>query len=642
MIEMNEKAVRKIRERYDEAPRSSISKFLRENPDVDEFLSQLCESEPKWMPTKRVAFSMVACDAIEPVRCKRCGNMLDPLKYLNNSTNRIQYCSKKCSQSAPERLEKVKKTSIERYGVENAMKSKDIQEKLKSTNIERYGVENVFQSEDQKEKIRQTNMERYGVENYSQTAEYKEKTMKTNQERYGVSFASQNTEIRERVRQTNMERYGGVAPACSKDVVDKMKATNMERYGEECSLKNSEVDAKRQQTWQEKYGGNPLSTEEIQKKRIETNMRLFGAKSYYHSSQYLFIQYENIVERFKGKVEPMFTKEEYNGINCKQVYRWKCLKCGNEFESRIYITEFDEQDRMMPRCLVCHPYMAGESSMENEVLEFVKSIYNGKIVHGDRSVLCPKELDIYLPDKKFAIEFDGIHWHSDNQGKGADYHAGKTDGCIEKGIHLIHIFEDEWMEKRPIVEDRIKSILGIDQKRIHARKCIVKEIPSETAYGFLDKNHLQGSTFSSLEYGLYYNGELVSVMTFGSPRFNSHYDWELIRFASKLGCHVVGGASRILAFFRKSHPGSIISYADRRYSDGCLYERLGFVKIGVSSPNYWYTKGNMKLSRYQCQKHRLPELLGENYFEDMTEEENMLFNGYGRLYDCGNIVYVLK
>ena len=642
MIQINEEALRKIQERYKAAPAAAISKFLRENSDVDQFLCELCDSEPEWMPTKRIAFSMAALGLFEPVRCKVCGKILDPAKYLNNPANRIQYCSRKCSQSAPERLEKVKKTSLERFGAENAMQAKAIQDKMKATNVERYGVENVFQSEEKKEKIRQTNLERYGAENYVQSTDWREKTVKTNQEKLGVNFPAQNPEVMEKVRQTNLERYGGVAPACSQEVVDKMKATNLERYGDEYTFNNPELEAKRQQTWQERYGGNPSSNDEVKRKRIETNLRLFGSESYYTSPEYLSVQYDKIVERFNGKVEPMFTREEYKGINCRQKYRWKCLKCGNEFESHIHITDFDEQDRMMPRCLNCHPYLKGESRMENEVFEFIKSIYDGKIVHGDRTVLCPKELDIYLPDKKFAIEFDGIHWHTDGQGKGVDYHLSKTTGCQEKGIHLVHIFEDEWLDKRSIVEDRIKSMLGIGQTRIQARKCDMKEISSEEASEFMDRNHLQGTCASSFQYGLYHNGELVSVMTFGRPRFNESYDWELIRFASRAGCHVVGGASKLLAEFRKSHSGSIISYADRRYSDGGLYERLGFTRTGVSSPNYWYIKGNLKLSRYQCQKHRLPALLGEYYFDDMTEEENMLFNGYERMYDCGNLVYAMK
>ena len=131
-------------------------------------------------------------------------------------------------------------------------------------------------------------------------------------------------------------------------------------------------------------------------------------------------------------------------------------------------------------------------------------------------------------------------------------------------------------------------------------------------------------------------------MTFGKPRFNKNHDWELIRFASKLGIHVVGGASKLLAHFRKSHSGSVVSYADRRYSDGNLYEKLGFKKAGVSKPNYWYVKKNSRLSRYACQKHKLQAVLGDGFDPNLSEEENMYMNGWTRYHDCGNLVYVLE
>lgn len=122
---------------------------------------------------------------------------------------------------------------------------------------------------------------------------------------------------------------------------------------------------------------------------------------------------------------------------------------------------------------------------------------------------------------------------------------------------------------------------------------------------------------------------------------NKSHDWELIRFASKLGVQVIGGASRLLKHFRNGHDGSIVSYADRRYSNGRLYESIGFKKIGESKPNYWWTKNHAKLSRYQCQKHKLYKLLGNKFDPAKSESENMLLNGYSRIYDCGNLIYAL-
>ena len=628
-----------IEERYAQAPKSSIEKFLREHPDVDQFLGKMVESEP-WFTSKRIAFSCVAKGVKEPVRCRRCGAAIDARKWLENPS--IRYCSRKCSQSSPERLEKMRATSMSRYGCGNAMQSKEVRCRLAESNMRKYGVENVFQLKEKQAKIRETNMRRYGEEHFTQTEEFREKSRNSMLSRYGTEYASQSGEVRERVKATNLARYGGVAPACSADVVEKMKRTNAARYGSECSLSNPEVAEKRNATWMGRYGGHPLSSEGVIRKRMETNVRKYGSDCYPSSPAYFGMQYDGLVRRFAGKVEPVFGRDEYRGMSRHEAYRWRCCRCGNEFESRIYITDFDPQDRLLPRCPSCHPFQAGVSSGETELLEFVRSICKSEVVHGDRDVIRPYELDIYIPEKRVAIEFDGLYWHSEGCGKDMRYHLDKTVMCEGHGIRLIHVFEDEWRNRRDIVKDRIRSVIGAGGTRIYARKCAVREISAKESSSFLDANHLQGSGKSSVRYGLFHEDELVAVMTFGKPRFNRSYDWEMIRFASKIGYSVVGGASRLLAHFRRERHGSIISYADRRYSNGNLYERLGFERIGVSEPNYWYVKNFDKLSRYACQKSMLPALLGAGFHLEWSEYENMMYNGWNRIYDCGNIVYVMR
>ena len=640
MIVVPEDIKKKIDERYAIAPYSSIDKFLRENPDVDAFLQKMIDDEP-WFASKRQAFTCVVKNILEPVKCLKCGKVIDIKKLLNNLST-LRFCSKACSQSSKERLEKMKQTSMERYGCANAMQSKSIQDKLKQTNQERYGVDNVFQLDEKKEKIRQTNLERYGTELYVQSKDWKKKSVATCMEKYGVEYASQSDEIKARTRDTNLKKFGGVAPACSEEVVQKMKQTNLERYGSEYSLSNEEVASKRKKTWNERYGGNPLSNEEILEQRKKTNVEKFGSESYTTSPIYLIPFYEKWKQRFAGKVEPLFTADEFHGANCREEYLWRCCKCGTEFKSHIHTTDFDPDERMLPRCPTCYPAMGGVSRMELEVFDFVKSIYDGEVIRGDRKSIHPMELDIYVPEKSIAIEFDGLYWHSEKQGKGEDYHVGKTNACQSKGIRLIHVFEDEWRDKRGIVEDRIRAIFGIGQRRIFARKCEIRELSASVSNAFLDENHIQGADGAPMRYGLYFKNELVAVMTFGKARFDRKHDFELIRFASKLGVHVVGGASKLLAHFQESHSGSIVSYADRRYSDGNLYDKLGFELKGVSKPNYWYVNGFEKLSRYACQKHRLKKVLGDGFDERLSEFENMVVNGWTRVYDCGNFVYELK
>ena len=132
-------------------------------------------------------------------------------------------------------------------------------------------------------------------------------------------------------------------------------------------------------------------------------------------------------------------------------------------------------------------------------------------------------------------------------------------------------------------------------------------------------------------------------MTFGKCRFNKKYEWELLRFCNKLGYHIPGGASKLLTYFERTYkPKSLISYADRRWSQGKLYRALGFNLDHVSEPNYWYFNNIFSLeSRIKYQKHKLKDIL-EKFDPNLTEVENMIMNGYHRIFDCGNLVFVKK
>jgi hypothetical protein len=235
-----------------------------------------------------------------------------------------------------------------------------------------------------------------------------------------------------------------------------------------------------------------------------------------------------------------------------------------------------------------------------------------------------------------------VYWHSELAGKDRYYHLNKTEKCEKQGIQLLHIFETDWMFKKEIIKSIIKSKLGLNE-RIFARKCEITQIPSKTARVFIEENHRQGKDNSKIYWGLIHNEELVSVMSFSVPRYNKKNDWELVRFCNKKGLNVVGGASRLLKGFRRENPGSIVSYADRRYSDGGLYKALGFELKVNSQPNYFYfKKPSFELySRIKFQKHKLEGIL-ENYDSGMTEWQNMKFNGWNRIWDCGNLVFSMK
>lgn len=293
-------------------------------------------------------------------------------------------------------------------------------------------------------------------------------------------------------------------------------------------------------------------------------------------------------------------------------------------------------------CPICGIINNGTSDGENTFFEFIKSIYKGNIIRNDRTILIGQEIDILLPDEKIGFEYNGLYWHSELK-KEKKYHINKTNECLKNGIQLIHIFEDEWINKKEICKSRIKNILKISDTKIYARKCIVKEISSKLCSDFNKKNHIQGNVRGVKYLGLYYNDELVSIMSFGSKRKNlgsSHVEneYELLRFCNKLNTNVVGGAGKLLKFFiDKYKPSKIISYCDRRWSNGNLYEKIGFKLHHISSPNYFYIINNERKNRFNYRKDILIKKYGCK--NEQTEHEFCFNQGWYRIYDCGTYVY---
>lgn len=332
-------------------------------------------------------------------------------------------------------------------------------------------------------------------------------------------------------------------------------------------------------------------------------------------------------------ITPLFDMTEYIGAGQGIKYNFKCNRCGSTFESRI-------ANGHIPLCPTCdYKHFNGNSKMENELISILEK--ENVLEKSNRTVLNGKELDILIPDKKIAIEFNGIYWHSELNGKSKNYHLDKTLKCEEKEIQLLHIFENEWVEKKDIVLSIIDAKLGKFEKRFYARKCIVTEITITETDKFLETNHLQGKDKSWIKLGLFFDDELVAVMTFDNSRCDKKYHYELHRFCSKMGYQIIGGASKLFKYFKLHYsPESVITYVDRRYATGASYDHLGFTKGGISSPNYFYFKvGTTKLiSKTQFQKHELKDMLVE-FNPALTEWENMQINGFDRIWDCGNYVF---
>lgn len=281
-----------------------------------------------------------------------------------------------------------------------------------------------------------------------------------------------------------------------------------------------------------------------------------------------------------------------------------------------------------------------QSKLEEELASFVQSIYSGKIERHCRNIIHPNELDIYIPDKKLAIEFNGNYWHSELQ-KDKHYHRDKTLACMENNIHLIHIFEYEWVNNKQVIQKYIYNQIGEINKTIYGRDTYVNEIENtDEVKDFLQNNHIQGYTQSSINIGLYYKDELVGIMTFGKPRFiENTYEYELIRLCYSYNIRVVGGSEKMFKYFLNKYcPKNIISYCNIGKFTGEIYQKLGFKMLDISKENYVWINNNKTLSRYQTQKSILiAQGLGT---EKQTEDEIMHSLNYCKIYDCGNIRYI--
>ena len=417
----------------------------------------------------------------------------------------------------------------------------------------------------------------------------------------------------------------------------------------DCMRKDPEAMQRAIDRRREKFGTLALmNVPEVRAKIDATNLRKYGNAIYLRSkhhqesrkqaiNKYYFKlrgeTYDKILNKCEEskKLKVLTSKIDFqNAPMRKYEYRlkWHCEKCGKTFEAYY-------ANGALPVCPYCKP----KSQMQLDVADFIKSIYPGSVEINTRKVLSPQEIDIYLPDLKLGIEFNGNFWHAADR-VGETYHVDKLNKAEGIGIKLINIFEYDWTNNKEQVKHRLRYLIMPNKTSIFARKCTIRQITSNIAKDFLDKYHLQGNCKAAVKLGLYYGDELVSVMTFGTPRFNKSYQWELIRFASKY--NVPGGAGKLLKYFERTfNPKSIISYANRCWTIQAnnVYLKLGFKQVKVSEPSYVYVEQDSYkvLSRYQAQKKRLKALL-PIFDPALTEEENMNANKFTKVFDCGNLV----
>lgn len=283
-------------------------------------------------------------------------------------------------------------------------------------------------------------------------------------------------------------------------------------------------------------------------------------------------------------------------------------------------------------CGKCFPFTTSKD--EIEILEYVRSLVSN-VEHGVRKFIAPKEIDILIQDKKLAIEYNGLYWHSEIGFDVFDknYHYEKTLACNEKDFDLFHIFSDDWRDRKDIVKSMIQNKLGIASEKIWARKCSVVKVSGADAKKFFDDSHLSGHTNASLYLGLEYNGKLVTCLSLRIPNHKKYTGKiEIARLATSQNCVVVGGFSKLLKraiqWAKENGYTSIISYCDLSCGSGNVYEKNGFTKIGYTGLNYWYTDGTCRYDRFRYRAQ-----------DGKSEKEIALENKVYKIYGCGNNLY---
>lgn len=468
-------------------------------------------------------------------------NCSNPTKFERGTYR--QFCSTECARKSSIVHSKIADTCQERYnGI--GLQSKEIKEKAQNTCIEKYGVINPYliestkcksHSNDAREKAKQTSLKLYGVSN--------------------VLLLDKNQQLAIKAAHT---------PEVEAKRMESIRKHNLETYGVEYSFQIDEVKQLSRKTMLELYGvefAGQCELFALKRKQTQlTQIRQFCIENDCTPNQEVIAKYGTGWYQsglFSGALlkhkSVLYVKNSY----LDKIANYEPIKIINRF-----------------------------SKFEQEVFSYVKSIYNGNILHNSRKIIVPLELDIYVPDKKIAIECNGVFWHSTNNGIHKDYHLNKTILCEKQNIRLIHIFENEWNTKKEVCKSIIASALGIYTQKIYARNCYTKEVPTKEAKQFIDTNCIQDYKKSSYQLGLFYGNELVQIITISKNK--------LIQTCTKLHTQIIGGFSKLL----KHQPHNILYfYIDRSKFTGTLCTNNFEIEL-YTKPTYFYYTGKIPLLKY--------------------------------------------
>lgn len=454
-------------------------------------------------------------------------------------------------------------------------------------------------------------------------------------------------------------------PNCP-SMIENQKILIKENHKNRTIEEKKKIQEKTKNTFLQKYGVERYSQlNEWKEKTIERNRKKFGKDWYTQTDEYKEYYTTHCEEKYGIGITNSFQAESVKKIINEKFYKnflnrhpnvmmitdksfiCKCIDetCNLCTEKQYEIKKLTFSDRVcrnIETCTIKNPCGGIDSYPERELYNFISSIYHGTIIKNNRKILKGKELDIYLPELNLAFEFNGIYWHSELN-KPRYYHQEKSLLCLEQGIELIHVWEDDWDYNSQAIKEFIKSKIGLSSTKIGARKCIVKEVDNSTAYNFLNDYHIQGGVKNGKNIGLFFNDELVEIMTFGKLRKNmggEHKDghYEIYRVCSKHDCNIQGGFSKLLKYLEDIYdPTKIITYANLEYTIGNVYKKNGFIQESISKPVYTWVVEGRRMYRSHFMKSKLEECIDN---PNLTEADVMYGRGCWRCWDCGKIKFI--
>lgn len=435
----------------------------------------------------------------------------------------------------------------------------------------------------------------------------KNKTLKTCEERYGVKYTTQSRQMKDKSNQTKLQKYGDE----KYNNRPKMKQTKKERYGDE----NYHNIEKMKKTNLQKYGREFYTqTEDYLIKSKKTNLNKYGVDNVFKSDLIKGRIRQSNLEKY-GVEFPM-QLESY-----RQNYQKVCMeKYG--VKNGFLLSGKNKAERISKLNKQWGQFL----DIKDEDYEFC---LNGKFfdLKKDNTLI---EINPTITHNSFC----GVPWVKNSIPLDKDYHLQKSILGKNNNYRVLHIWD--WDDK-----EKIKYLLQ-EKKIIYARKCKIKEINNNTCSNFLNKYHLQSSCKGqTIRYGLFYKDELVQVMTFGKPRYNKNFKWELLRLCSHKDYKIVGGSEKLFKHFLKNNNGNIISYCDNSKFKGDVYLRLGFKLKNNSKPSrHWFNiKEKVHITDNLLKQLGFDKLFNANFGKGTSNEKLMLEHNFLYIYDCGQGVY---